>query len=120
MTGWPIDGGVVDPFVVLKCHPALADVPMPKEALRDEESRQVWPSTDLVGYLFRKDPDREAREATARELATWLANLDRWQVLQAQVPIPATAPSLQDHFIEQPSLQVLPLSRGQRLPPPPI
>jgi uncharacterized protein len=98
VTGWPIDGGVVDPFVVLKCHPALADVPMPKEALRDEESRQVWPSTDLVGYLFRKDPGREARDAAAGDLDAWLANLDRWQIAQAQVPVPASAP---DEVFEQ-------------------
>jgi uncharacterized protein len=92
VTDWPVDGGVVDPFVVLKTHPALADVPIPKRALRDEESLRVWPSTDLAGYLFRKDADREAREATAHDLAAWLTNLERWQVRQAQVPIPATAP----------------------------
>ena len=49
MTGWPIDDGVVDPFVVLKSHPALEGVPMPREALRDRESLRVWPSTDLAG-----------------------------------------------------------------------
>ena len=98
MTGWPIDGGVVDPFVVLKNHPALADVPIPRDALRDPESLRVWPSTDLAGYLFRKDPDRDARESAARDLAAWLASLDRWQILQAQVPVPATAP---DDVFEQ-------------------
>jgi predicted TIM-barrel fold metal-dependent hydrolase len=98
VTGWPIDGGIVDPFVVLKSHPALAGVPMPREALRDQESLRVWPSTDLAGYLFRKDPDREARDAAASDLTAWLANLDRWQIAQAQVPVPASAP---DEVFEQ-------------------
>ena len=76
---------------MLKSHPALADVPIPREALRDPQSLRVWSSTDLAGYLFRKDPDWEARESAARDLAAWMANLDRWQVLQAQVSLPATA-----------------------------
>jgi uncharacterized protein len=92
VTSWPIGGGIVDSFVVLKTHPALADVPIPREALRDEESLRAWPSADLVGYLFRKDPDREAREAAARNLDAWLANLNRWQIARAQVPVPASAP----------------------------
>jgi hypothetical protein len=92
VTRWPVDGGVVDPFVVLKTDPVLADVPIPQRALRDSESLRVWPSTDVAAYLFRKDADREAREATAHDLAAWLANLEHWQIVQAQVPIPATAP----------------------------
>src|SRR5260370_41288300 len=71
---------------------------MSREAVRDRESLRVWPSTDLAGYLFRKDPDREARDAAARDLDAWLANLDRWQITQAQVPVPASAP---DEAFEQ-------------------
>jgi predicted TIM-barrel fold metal-dependent hydrolase len=92
MSIWPIDGGIVDPFVVLKSHPDLADVPMPREALRDEESLGVWPSTDLAAYLFRKDADRADREKAATDLSAWLDNLDRFQIAQAQVPLPVTAP----------------------------
>ncbi|MBO0831307.1 MAG: amidohydrolase family protein [Actinobacteria bacterium] len=91
MTSWPLDG-VVDPFVVLKTHPELADIPMARAALRDPDSLRAWPSTDLAGYLFRKDSDREAREAIAGDLAAWLDNLERHQVRQAQVPIAASAP----------------------------
>jgi predicted TIM-barrel fold metal-dependent hydrolase len=98
MTGWPIDGGVVDPFVVLKSRPDLADVPMAREALRDAQSLAVWPSTDVAGYLFRKDPGRAERETIAHDLAAWVANLERWDVRQAQVPLPASAP---DEVYEQ-------------------
>ena len=48
MTRWPVDGGIVDPFVVLKSRPELADVPMPQRALRDAESLRAWPSTDVA------------------------------------------------------------------------
>jgi uncharacterized protein len=92
VTVWPIEGGVVDPFVVLKSDPALADVPMPRAALRDPESLAVWPSTDLAGYLFAKDSDRAERENVAHDLGRWLENLTRWDVVQAQVPLPAAAP----------------------------
>jgi predicted TIM-barrel fold metal-dependent hydrolase len=92
MPTWPIEGGVVDPFVVLKSDPTLADVPIPRAALRDRESLDVWPSSDMAGYLFRKDDERGAREAIATDLKAWLANLDRWQITQAQVPLPASAP----------------------------
>jgi uncharacterized protein len=89
---------VVDPFVVLKTHPALADVPMPREALRDSESLRAWPSSDITGYMFRKDAAREEREATARDFDAWLTNLDRWGITQAQVPLSASAP---DEVFEQ-------------------
>src|SRR5262249_17181604 len=92
MTAWPIEGGVVDPFVVLKHEPELADVPIPRAALRDAQSLEVWPSTDLAGYLFRKDRDRAHREEIAHDLDAWLDNLSEWNVVQAQVPLPSTAP----------------------------
>jgi predicted TIM-barrel fold metal-dependent hydrolase len=92
MSVWPIDGGVVDPFVVLKSAPSLTDIPIPRAALRDDDSLAAWPSSDLVGYLFTKDADRMDREEIAKDLNAWLANLDRWQITQAQVPLPASAP----------------------------
>ena len=114
MTGWPVDGGIVDPFVVLKSRPELADVPMPQRALRDAESLRAWPSSDVAGYLFRKDPDREAREAIAHDLSAWLANLERWQICQAQVPLPATAP---DEVFEQLAEHSARVSLAVRLDP---
>jgi predicted TIM-barrel fold metal-dependent hydrolase len=98
MTAWPIEGGIVDPFVVLKHEPSLADVPIPRAALRDPESLDVWPSTDLAGYLFGKDADRAHREDVAHDLGAWLDNLRHWDVVQAQVPLPSTAP---DRVFEQ-------------------
>jgi hypothetical protein len=47
--------------------------------------------------LFRRIRPGPGRPPPAN-LAAWLANLDRWQVLQAPVPVPATAP---DEVFEQ-------------------
>ena len=94
-----VPGGVVDPFSVLKLGPEMEGVPMPRAALRDEESLDTWPSTDLAGYLFKRDADREHREAIAHDLERWLGHLDEYGIAIVQVPIPSTAPNeLFDRF----------------------
>jgi predicted TIM-barrel fold metal-dependent hydrolase len=91
MTGLHVDGGIVDPFVQLKISPDLEDVPIPREAVRDHDSLAAWPSTGMVDYLFRGSDERARRDVVAHDLQAWLDNLDTWGVVQAQVPIPATA-----------------------------
>ena len=96
-----VPGGVVDPFSVLKLGPEMEGVPMPRAALRDEESLETWPSTDLAGYLFKRDAGREHREAIAHDLERWLGHLDEYGIAIVQVPIPSTAPNeLFDRFAD--------------------
>jgi predicted TIM-barrel fold metal-dependent hydrolase len=88
-----VPGGVVDPFAVLKLGSEMEGVPMPRESLRDDESLAVWPSTDLAGYLFKRDADRASRDLVSHDLDAWLTHLDEFGIGLAQVPIPASAPN---------------------------
>lgn len=81
-------GEIIDPFVVLNLGADVVDVPMPKEALRDEESRNHWPANDMVGHLFRKDEASRERARDAGDLGRFLAALDSAGVDRAGVPLP--------------------------------
>src|ERR1700736_6159480 len=48
---------IIDSFVQLTLG-GTVEVPMPREALRDQHSLENWPSTDITGHLFKRDPDR--------------------------------------------------------------
>ncbi|HWL45129.1 MAG TPA: amidohydrolase family protein [Ilumatobacter sp.] len=79
---------IIDAFVRTGFDGRALDVPMPRESLRDQESLDAWPSTDVASYLFRHDDDYDDRIATANDLDRWLANLDRWNIDKAHVPMP--------------------------------
>jgi predicted TIM-barrel fold metal-dependent hydrolase len=78
---------IIDSFTLLEPGAGSVDAPMPREALRDEESLAAWPSTDITGYLFGSDPARDERKAIVKDLDRWLANLDQWGIASAQVPV---------------------------------
>lgn len=78
--------GIIDPFVQFDPTGDNLEVPMPREALRDEESRRAWPSSDITGYLF-KDPEKAERKKIAADWDRWFDNLDRWKITHAQVLI---------------------------------
>jgi hypothetical protein len=80
-------GPIVDPFVRIGIEPGSLDVPMPRDALRDDASREAWPSTGMVGYLFTPDAAHAERYEIADSLDRWLANLDRFGISRAQVPL---------------------------------
>lgn len=93
MTTLPGDApvGIIDPFVVLN-HPDLPEVPMPREALRDDESLAAWPASDIVGHLFKKDDATRARYDTSRDIDAFVANLDASSIARAGVPLAPDTP----------------------------
>jgi predicted TIM-barrel fold metal-dependent hydrolase len=78
---------IVDPFCQLHVGEAGIQVPMPKAALRDDESRRAWPSTGMVAHLFKHDAAYAEREAIAGNLHKWIENLDRFRISRAGVPL---------------------------------
>lgn len=68
------------------------DMPMELAALRDEESRAAWPSTDVAAYLFKHDAEYDERTAIAKDLGRWLEHLRQWKIDRAQVPVATEAP----------------------------
>ena len=82
---------IVDPFVVLN-HPELPQVPMPLDALRDEESRAAWPASDIVGHLFTKDEATRERYERSEQLGTIVEELDRNGIGRAGIPLSADTP----------------------------
>lgn len=82
---------VIDPFVVLN-HPSQPQVPMPREALRDDESLAVWPASDMVSHLFRKDDNTRGRYRESESLAGVVQCLDRNHIGMAGIPLSPTAP----------------------------
>lgn len=89
---------VIDPFSQLYVETDSLDIPMPREALRDDESLSLWPSSDMVGHLFTKDPSREERDKIAGDLSLWLENLDRWGIVRAGVPLRSDTP---DEYLDR-------------------
>src|SRR5260221_4386426 len=85
---------IIDSFLQLDEGSDTNGVPMmPLEALRDEESRRVWPSTDMVGYMFKKDPAQEERNHIAGNLTLWLENLERFNIAAGGIPITPDTPN---------------------------
>jgi uncharacterized protein len=78
---------IIDSFVQLSLDRNGIEVPIPRDALRDRESLASWPSSDMVGHLFTKDPKRAERDEIMKDLERWLANLDRFLISRAQVPL---------------------------------
>ena len=74
---------IIDPFVSNSIGTTGFDVPMPRNALRDDESLAVWPSSDMTGHLFKSDEAKTERMKVAGDLDAWIANLDRWKVHRA-------------------------------------
>ena len=92
---------IIDPFVNFDPSGKGFDVPMPREALRDAESLEAWPSTDITGHLFKKDAAKEARMAIVGDFDRWLQNLDEWKISRAQVLLVSTeANEVFDRFAE--------------------
>jgi predicted TIM-barrel fold metal-dependent hydrolase len=83
---------IIDPFSQLHLGTDTAEVPIPKNAFRDEASLKAWPSTDLVAHLFAKDPSYVEREAIAGDIGRWIDNLDRFRIARAQVPLTCDTP----------------------------
>src|ERR1700733_7698233 len=84
---------IIDPFVNFDPSGKGFDVPMPRQALRDRESLDVWPSTDMTAHLFKKDAGKTARLAMASDFGKWLDNLDEWKISKAQVVVVSTEPN---------------------------
>lgn len=82
---------IIDPFVVLN-HPDLPQVPMSRDALRDEESRSRWPASDIVGHLFKKDDAARARYAKSEQLSSLVAELDANGIGRAGIPLSPDTP----------------------------
>lgn len=89
----PEDAGfeIIDPFVVLN-HPDLPQVPMPLEALRDESSRSAWPSSDIVGHLFKKDDATKERYHQSETIKGLVAELDAHGIGRAGIPLAPNTP----------------------------
>ena len=66
---------IIDAFVHVQL-PGEEKVQIPRAALRDRESLQAWPGTEMVDYLFTRDPERAAREEASRDLDRSLRELD--------------------------------------------
>jgi len=84
---------IIDPFVNFDPSGNGFEIPMPKEALRDRESRAAWPSMDITSHLFKKDVAKEARLAIVGDFEKWLENLDTWRIAKAQVVLVSTEPN---------------------------
>lgn len=82
---------IIDPFVVLN-HPDLPQVPMPLEALRDEQSRAAWPASDIVGHLFKKDDATRERYVRSEQLESVVAELDANGIGRAGIPLSPDTP----------------------------
>jgi predicted TIM-barrel fold metal-dependent hydrolase len=83
---------IIDPFVQIYVDTDRLDVPMPKEALRDRESLEAWPSSEITQHLFRYDDVRKQRDSIAADLGLWLENLDRWKISRAGVALTSDTP----------------------------
>ena len=82
---------VIDPFAAA-VPGATGEVPIPLEALRDEDSRRVWPSNEMVKHLFAKDAAALERQADAADLGRFVRALDDHGIKQAGIPLlPSTA-----------------------------
>jgi uncharacterized protein len=84
-------GEIIDPFVVLN-HPDLPQVPMPREALRDDASLAAWPASDIVGHLFKKDDATRARYRRSETVDGLVAELDAHGIGRAGIPLAPDAP----------------------------
>jgi predicted TIM-barrel fold metal-dependent hydrolase len=82
---------IIDSFVQLTLG-GTVEVPMPREALRDQHSLDNWPSTDITGHLFKRDAERAERDQIVGDLDLWLQNLDRHHIERAQVPLNFNTP----------------------------
>src|ERR1700728_3719407 len=88
---------IIDAFLQLHEGAEAHNIPMmPREALRDGESLSLWPSSDMVGYLFKRDPALTERNHIASNLDLWIKNLDQWNIAIAGVPIEASESD--EHF----------------------
>jgi predicted TIM-barrel fold metal-dependent hydrolase len=91
MVGMELPSGspvaIIDSFSQLTLDTDGIEVPIPRAALRDSESLSAWPSTDIVGHLFKKDAGRQLRDQIMGDLDLWIENLDRWSIGRAQVPL---------------------------------
>lgn len=77
------EGRIVD--TMTQFHPpGLQTVPVRLEALRDEPSRQAWPSTGLVEHLFEKPQDRSAQ---ASDAASIVDVFDTWGIEQGMLTV---------------------------------
>jgi predicted TIM-barrel fold metal-dependent hydrolase len=84
---------IIDAFCQLHLGDEVSDVPIAREALRDDASLDAWPSTGIVSHLFRKDPEFADRDAMASDIDRWIANLDAHRIARAQVPLTADTPN---------------------------
>jgi predicted TIM-barrel fold metal-dependent hydrolase len=71
---------IVDPLIQLFLNKETLDIPVPKEAFRDDFSLERWPSPEVVSYLFKKTNLSETPEAraTRAESDRIGSNLDLW------------------------------------------
>jgi uncharacterized protein len=90
---FPADLGceVIDPFLVLN-RPDAPQVPMAEESLRDDESLERWPSSDIVGHLFRKDDAVKQRYVESETVAGLVANMDAVGISRGGVAVAPDAP----------------------------
>jgi predicted TIM-barrel fold metal-dependent hydrolase len=85
---------IIDSFRQLHEGSTSHDIPMmPREALRDDDSLAVWPSSDMVGHLFRKDPAADERNRICSDLGLWLEYLDKWNISVGGIPITPETPN---------------------------
>jgi uncharacterized protein len=90
---FPYTGPIIDPFVQLVLETDSLEIPMPREAIRDEESLENWPKSSLAGHLFPRDPGRDERDAISKDLDRWLAHLDQWGIRKAGIPLTLETPN---------------------------
>ena len=84
---------IIDPFSQLHPGSAAIEVPLARDALRDDESLAAWPSSNVVGHLFHKGADFLEREEIASDLGQWLANLDHFHIERAGIPLAPETPN---------------------------
>jgi predicted TIM-barrel fold metal-dependent hydrolase len=82
------DFGVIDTMVQIYVDSERPELPIPKEQLRDRESREAWPSYGVVSYIYGEAGEREE---LSTDLGRVIEELDKWGIVRAQIPVHPTS-----------------------------
>jgi predicted TIM-barrel fold metal-dependent hydrolase len=79
-----LNGDIVDVMVQTYFDAESPELPIPRELLRDAASRAAWPGYGVVSHIYGDSGEREAESTDPGKV---IAELDKWGIARAQIPV---------------------------------